>query len=199
MAFWRFWPLEEPTISRSSAASASRSTWLMRSRTDSAPIAAPEVHAEAVLVTETVLHLAEKLLIVHDLARLQSLELFPRPPGELYLLVQRTLDVRNRLFGLFVDLLYCFLTVLFRDVGKLFGELVRGRLALYDALALGAEALRSGDFPRLGLLRAAGSPARPARAGCLCRSHRSSRSTQVTMEEAKYSTRSRSFGLMSSR
>src|SRR5829696_8982201 len=48
---------------------------------------AAEIHAVAVLVAEAILHLAEELLVVHDLARLERLKLLPGAPDELYLLL----------------------------------------------------------------------------------------------------------------
>ncbi len=87
--------------------------------------AAAEVHAVAVLVAEAVLYLAEKLLVVNDLAGLQRLELLPGATGQLDLVANGTLYVRNGLVGFLVDLLYFFLALVFRDVGVRLGKLVR--------------------------------------------------------------------------
>ena len=103
--------------------------------------AAPKVHAVAVLVAETVLHLAEELLVVHDLARLQRLEFLPGAPDEPYLLGNGAADVSDGLLGLLVDLRYGRVAVLLGDVRVLLGQLVGRALALYDALALGPEGL----------------------------------------------------------
>src|SRR5215211_1374795 len=102
---------------------------------------AAEVHAVAVLVAETVLHLAEELLVVHDLARLQRLELFPGAPDEPYLLGHRASYVGDGLFGLLVNPGYGGLAVLLGYFRVLLGKLVRGALALDHALPLGPEGL----------------------------------------------------------
>src|SRR5829696_2927335 len=98
---------------------------------------AAEVHAVTVLVAEAVLHLAEELLIVHDLARLQRLELLPGTPDKPYLLGYGAAYVRDGLLGLLVDLRYGSLAIFLGYVRVLFGQLVRGTLALDHALALG--------------------------------------------------------------
>src|SRR5215211_4632703 len=102
---------------------------------------AAEVHAVAVLVAETVLHLAEELLVVHDLARLQRLELLPGAPDEPYLLGHRASYVGDGLFGLLVNPGYGGLAVLLGYFRVLLGKLVRGALALDHALPLGPEGL----------------------------------------------------------
>src|SRR5918994_190845 len=102
---------------------------------------AAEVHPVAVLVSETVLHLAEELLVVHDLARLQRLELLPGAPDEPYLLGNRAAYVRDGLLGLLVDLRYGALSLVLGYVRVLLGQLVRRALALYYALALGPQGL----------------------------------------------------------
>src|SRR5215204_3914667 len=102
---------------------------------------AAEVHSVAVLVAETVLHLAEELLVVHDLARFQRLELLPGAPDKPYLLGNRAAYVRDGLFGLLVDLRYGGLVLVLGYVRVLLGQLVRGALALDHALALGPEGL----------------------------------------------------------
>src|SRR5215212_10201725 len=107
---------------------------------------AAEVHTVAVLIPEAVLHLAEELLVIHDLPGLQGLELLPRLPDALYLLVHAPLDIRNRLLGLLVDLLDGRLAVLLGDLGVLFGELVRAALVPYYALTLGAQRLGLQDL-----------------------------------------------------
>src|SRR5215212_967758 len=107
---------------------------------------AAEVHTVAVLIPKAVLHLAEELLVVHDLPGLSGLELLPCLPAALYLLVHAPLDIRNRLLGLLVDLLDGRLAVLLGDLGVLFGELVRVALAPYYALTLGAQRLGLQDL-----------------------------------------------------
>src|SRR5215218_7487228 len=102
---------------------------------------AAEVHPVAVLVAETVLHFAEELLVVHDLARLQRLELLPRAPDEPYLLGNRAAYVRDGLLGLLVYLRYGGLALVLGYLRILLGQLVRRALALYHALALGPQGL----------------------------------------------------------
>src|ERR671915_435075 len=102
---------------------------------------AAEVYPVAVLVSETVLHLAEELLVVHDLARLQRLELLPGAPDEPYLLGNRAAYVRDGLLGLLVYLRYGGLSLVLGYVRVLLGQLVRRALALDHALALGPKGL----------------------------------------------------------
>ena len=141
MAFWRFWPLEEATVSLQVLGLILEVHLAYEVPYRLGSHAAPEVHAVAILVAETVLHLAEELLVVHDLARLQRLELLPGAPDEPYLLGHGAADVSDGLLGFLVDLRYGRLAVLLGDVRVLLGQLVWGAVALYDALALGPEGL----------------------------------------------------------